>query len=248
MSPTKQLSQAQVASAIRSLKPSSIQQAHKSSTKSPEGSKWTDGQPWDDFKERPTKLNQNASVKGKKAIARTRASQSSSSIADSSSIAAREEPFQFIPKNSGKANVLKGFSIPSCDGFSKQEGERMARPKSPNETQLSSPSGSAMGNQHGSGAIDGRGSFNPCKTDLGKGLVQREALEGLERYICADGIEYKVGRSSSDYPSREECDDSVVTGPNQYTFTGGGASHDVGNDEDDRMEFEGGGDVLKPSC
>ena len=73
-------------------------------------------------------------------------------------------------------------------------------------------------------------------------------MEGLERYICADGIKYKVGRSSSDHPSREECDDSVVTSPNQYTFTGGGASHDVGNDEDDRMEFEGGGDVLKPSC
>ena len=126
----------------------------------------------------------------------------------------------------------------------------MARPKSPTEIQLSSLSGSAMGNQHGSdgcGASGGGGSFNPCKIDLGEGLVQREALEGLERYSHTDGNEYKEGRISTD-PSQEKNDDSVVAGPNQYTFTGGGASHDVENDEDDRMEFEGEGDAPKPSC
>ena len=232
LSPPKQLSQAQVASSIKSLKPSSFQQAHKSLTKSPEVFNGTDGQPRAEIEVRPTKINHNGSVKGKKAIARTRASQGSSSIA------AREESFQFTPQKLEKANKLKVLSIPSCDGVSKQERERMARPKSPNESQLSSMSRSAMGNQHGSGGCGvtgGSGSFNPCKTDLGEGLVQREALD-LE------------GRIRTDNPSVEEGEDSVVADPNQYTFIRGEASHGVGNDEDDRMEFEGEGDVPSPCC
>ena len=249
LSPPKELSPAQVASVIRSLKPSSFQQAHKSSTKSTEMSKWTDEQPRADLKGRTTKLNHNASVKGKKAIARTRASQGSTFIAGSSLIAAREESSQLIPKQPGKLNGLKNFSIPVCDGGSKQDGERMARPKSPVEVQLPSLSGSEMDSQHGSdgcGASGGGGSFNPCNIDLGEGLFQREALEGLERYSHAVGNEYKVGRINTD-PSQEKSNDPVGAGPIQYTFSGG-ALHDVKNDEDDRMVFEGDGDVPKPSC
>ena len=242
LSPLKELSPAQVASVIRSLKPSSFQQAHKSSTKSTEMSNWTDEQPRAELKGRTTKLNHNASVKGKKAIARTRASQGSTSIAGSSSIAAREESSQFTPKQPGKLNVLKNFSIPVCDGGSKQEGERMARPKSPVEGQLPGLSGSEMDSQHGSdgcGASGGGGS-------LGEGLFQREALAGLERYSHAVGNKYKVGRINTD-PSQEKSNDPVGAGPIQYTFSGG-ALHDVENDEDDRMVFEGDGDVPKHSC
>ena len=205
-------------------------------------SKWTYEQPQADLKGRATKLNHNASVKGKKAIARTRASQGSTSIAGSSSIAAREESSQFTPKQPGKLNVLKNPSIPVCDGGSKQEGERMARPESPVEGQLPSLSGSEMDSQHGSdgcGASGGGGS-------LGEGLFQREALAGLERYSHAVGNEYKVGRIYTD-PSQEKSNDPVGAGPIQYTFSGG-ALHDVENDEDDRMVFEGDGDVPKHSC
>ena len=123
---------------------------------------------------RPTKLKHNASVKDKKAIARTRASQGSSSNA------AREELVQFTPQKLKKANKLQTTPKPNCDGVSKQEREAMARPRTTNELQLSSLSGSTMGNQRGSdgyGVSGGSDSCNPCKTDLGEGLVQREALK-----------------------------------------------------------------------
>ncbi|KAK7851413.1 hypothetical protein CFP56_041883 [Quercus suber] len=210
LSPPRQLSQAQVASSIRSLRPSGFQQAHKSLTKSPEVSKWSDEQSRAELEVRPTKLKQNASVKGKKATARTRASQSSSSNA------AREELVQFTPQKLEKANKMQtlpnpscegaskqALPKPSCDGASKQEGEGLARPRIPNDLQISSWSGSAMGNQRGSdgcGAAGGSDSCNPSKTGSGEALVQREALE--------------------------EGADSAVAGLNRYTFTGGGASRD----------------------
>ena len=74
-----------------------------------------------------------------------------------------------------------------------------------------------MGNQRGSdgcGVNGGSDSCNPCKTDSGEGLVQREALEGLERYIIADRNVCKGGKTSSDSPSVEEGDDSMVASPN----------------------------------
>lgn len=107
LSPPKQLNQAQLASSRRSIRPSDFQQAHKSTTRSPEALKWTDDQSQADLEVCPNKPNQNAFVKGKKAIARSRAPQGwSSSVI-------KKDLFQFSSQKPEEAkNVQTTVSNP----------------------------------------------------------------------------------------------------------------------------------------
>ncbi|KAK7849366.1 hypothetical protein CFP56_003136 [Quercus suber] len=161
---------------------------------------------------------------GKKATARTRASQGSPSIA------ARGDLVQFTPQKFEEASKLQtlpnpscegtskqSLTKPSCDGGSKQEWEGLSGPRSSYDLQNFGRSGSAVGSQRGSdgcGDAGGRDSCNPSKTGSAEGLDQQALLE--------------------------EGDDPAVA---RDVFTGGGASRGVGNDEEDRMELEGGGEA-----
>ena len=224
--------EAQIVSSIQSVKQGSSQQAQGASFRNQVTTEILQVDPRVERVGSKSQQKNNASVKGKKAIARARVSlEDSASAEKDKAISSLSHKYSNIQKlyslNIPQSRVQTSYVQPSQGGESKQKDEESSSPRALAEFQFTSGSLEEMGYKHGRDHGNNRhgASGDSCEFNSGDGLDQRQAPSNC-------GVQSSwVAAGNGDGCDVAQHHDVSERGPNE------------GDAKADRMELEGGGEI-----